>query len=140
MDRVKKLTKAQLLSEYQRITKENQPTKGTYIKTLKHEDIFEIPVNKTSIIYPIKNGKKNVKILDEFYDVKAEIATIDSYSAHADYSEIIHFLSCQNKKKVKTIFLVHGDTNAKIIFKEKLIKEGFLDIVIPHKNKIIHLS
>ena len=111
-----------------------------YISDSKHTILIVGYCTTNSLGGQIKNGKKNVKILDEFYDVKAEIATIDSYSAHADYSEIIHFLSCQNKKKVKTIFLVHGDTNAKIIFKEKLIKEGFLDIVIPHKNKLIHLS
>ena len=57
MERVKKLTKKKLLSEYQRIAKEETPTKGTYIKTLKHEDIFDEPVNKTSTIYPIKDNK-----------------------------------------------------------------------------------
>jgi hypothetical protein len=57
MDRVKKLTKKQLLSEMARLSKEQTPSKGTYIKTLKHEDIFDEPVNKTSIIYPIKDNK-----------------------------------------------------------------------------------
>lgn len=83
----------------------------------------------------IKDGEKSVKIFGEFFDVKADIEMIDSYSAHADYSELIRFLSCQDKKKVKKIFLVHGESDSKISFKEKLMKEGYEEIIIPHKGE-----
>jgi metallo-beta-lactamase family protein len=72
------------------------------------------------------SGQKSVRIFGEDFDVKAEVETILSYSAHADYSELIKFLSCQDKKKVKKVFLVHGEEDAKNGFKEKLLKEGFL--------------
>jgi metallo-beta-lactamase family protein len=76
-----------------------------------------------------------VKIFGDLFEVRADVEVIDSYSAHADYKELIRFLSCQDKAKVKQVFLIHGDPEAKISFKEKLINEGYLDVVIPNKNE-----
>lgn len=88
----------------------------------------------------IKEKQKQVKIFSKEYDVNADIEVIDSYSAHADYNELIRFLSCQDKEKIKKIFLVHGDPEAKISFKEKLEKIGYKHIVIPHKHDVFHLD
>jgi metallo-beta-lactamase family protein len=88
----------------------------------------------------IREGAKKVKIFGEEYDVNAEIEIIDSYSAHADYNELIRFLSCQNKEKLKKIFLVHGDLEAKISLKEKLVNEKYNDVVIPNKQESFNLS
>ena len=84
-------------------------------------------------------GEKRVRIFGDFFDVKAEVASILSLSAHADYSEMIKFLSCQDKKKVKKIFLVHGEQEAKVSFKEKLLAEGYADISIPLKGESFNL-
>jgi metallo-beta-lactamase family protein len=88
----------------------------------------------------IREGQKVVKIFGDEYEVNADVEIIDSYSAHADYRELIRFLSCQDKQKVKKIFLVHGDSPAKISFKEKLITEGFKEVIIPHKNETFILG
>jgi metallo-beta-lactamase family protein len=45
----------------------------------------------------------------------------------------LRFLSCQDASKVKTMFLVHGEDEAKISFKEKLIEKGFSKVIIPEK-------
>ena len=87
----------------------------------------------------IKSGEKQVKIFGEFHEVNADVEIIDSYSAHADYNELIRFLSCQVKSKVKKLFLVHGDPDAKISFKNKLVDEGFEEIIIPNKNEVFAL-
>ena len=84
----------------------------------------------------IKDGDKQVKIFGEMHEVKADVEIIDSYSAHADYNELIRFLSCQDKEKVKKIFLVHGETEAKVSFKEKLDKEGYKEVIIPKRNEV----
>ena len=88
----------------------------------------------------IRDKQKSVKIFGEMHEVNAEIEIIDSYSAHADYGELIKFLSCQDSKLVKKIFLVHGEAEAKISFKEKLIKEGYKEIIIPHKGETFLLK
>lgn len=88
----------------------------------------------------IRAGKKTVKIFGDYFDVNADVEIIDSYSAHADYQELIQFLSCQNKEKVKKIFLVHGELESKISFKGKLMQEGYKEIIIPNKGESFLLS
>ena len=88
----------------------------------------------------IKSGEKEVKIFGQFHEVKADVEVIDSYSAHADYSELIRFLSCQDKSKIKKLFLVHGDIDAKVSFKEKLMTEGFKEVIIPNKTEVFILN
>ena len=79
----------------------------------------------------IRNGEKVVRIFGEDHEVKADVRIMDSYSAHGDYKEMIQYLSCQNKKQVKQLFLVHGEYETQLNFKEKLIDEGFRHITIP---------
>jgi metallo-beta-lactamase family protein len=79
------------------------------------------------------DGEQSVHIFGEYYNVKADIESILSYSAHADYSELLRFLSCQDAAKVKTIFLVHGEDEAKVSFNGKLIEKGFNEVIIPEK-------
>ncbi len=81
----------------------------------------------------LKNKPKQVKIFGEPHDVKAEIAVMDSFSAHADYQEIISYLNCQNPLLVKKIFLVHGEIDNQIAFKNHLKDAGFLNVFIPKK-------
>lgn len=81
------------------------------------------------------NGEKRVHIFGDFFDVKARIESILSLSAHADYSEIIRFLSCQDKTKIKKIFLVHGEAEAKASLREKLLAENYNDVSIPTKGQ-----
>lgn len=88
----------------------------------------------------IREGRKQVKIFGDYFEVKAEVEIIDSYSAHADYNELLKFLSCQDKNLVKKIFLVHGELGAKLAFKEKLMAEGYKEINIPNKGESFILS
>jgi metallo-beta-lactamase family protein len=85
-------------------------------------------------------GNKEVHIFGDYFQVKADIQAIHSYSAHADYGELIRYLSCQDKQKVKGLFLVHGETESKVSFKEKLEAEGYKNIIIPNKGESFVLS
>lgn len=88
----------------------------------------------------IRDRKKKVKIFGDYFTLNADVEIIDSYSAHADYSELLRFLSCQDVKKVAKLFLVHGEKEAKISFKEKLIHAGFSMVIIPTKGEAFQLS
>lgn len=88
----------------------------------------------------LMRGDKRVHIYGEYFDVKARIESILSLSAHADYSEIVRYLSCQDKKQVKKIFLVHGENEAKVSLKDKLITEGYRDVSIPLKGESFKLD
>lgn len=88
----------------------------------------------------LRAGNKVVKIFGVEHEVKAEVIIIDSYSAHGDYKEMIRYLSCQDKKKIKKLFLVHGEYDVQVNYKEKLIDEGFKHITIPEQNDIVELN
>ena len=88
----------------------------------------------------LMEGDKEVRIFGETYPVNARVEIIAGYSAHADYKELIKFLSCQERKSVKNIFLVHGEENAKKEFKTKLIAEGFEQVEIAGKGKTYELN
>lgn len=79
----------------------------------------------------LKRGNKTVRIFGEEYPVKANVEVMDSFSAHADYEEMIGYLSSQDKSQVKAIFLVHGDLDTQQVFRQKLLAEGFQKVHIP---------
>ena len=87
----------------------------------------------------LKEGNKMVRIFGEEYKVKARIETIDAYSAHGDYEEMLQYLDCQNPALVKKVFLVHGDYPAMNFFRGKLIEKGFVNVEIPEKGDMVEL-
>ena len=87
----------------------------------------------------LKNQAKKVTIFGKEYAVRAEVAVMDSFSAHADYQEIIQYLSCQDKNKVKKLFLVHGEVETQEIFKKKLLVEGYKTVEIPSLHELVML-
>jgi len=85
-------------------------------------------------------GAKEVGIFGIEHEVHAEIGQIKSMSAHGDYEDLSQWLACQDKKLVKKLFLVHGEYDVQIAFKDRLIKKGFADIEIPEKHFEIGLT
>lgn len=79
----------------------------------------------------LKRGDEEVRIFGETYQVKAKVEVMDSFSAHADYEELIAFLKCQDATQIKKLFLVHGEYEAQLVFKQRLHAEGFADVEIP---------
>lgn len=79
----------------------------------------------------LKRGDKQVNIFGEKFDVKCQVASMESFSGHGDYNEMIDFLSCQNPDLVKKVFLVHGEYDTQLSFKLKLEAKGYKDIYIP---------
>jgi metallo-beta-lactamase family protein len=79
----------------------------------------------------LKIGKKEVHIFGDVYPVNANVESIDSYSAHADYQEMLDWLECQNKVEVKRLFIVHGEIETQQDFKSKLQDTGFNAVYIP---------
>jgi metallo-beta-lactamase family protein len=83
----------------------------------------------------LKRGDAEVKIFGEAFSVRARVEVMDSFSAHADYTELIQFLKCQDPLQVKTLFLVHGEYENQLAFKHKLEAEGFHNIEIPEQGQ-----
>lgn len=85
-------------------------------------------------------GQPFVHIFGEEYDVKAEVRSIRSMSAHGDYEDLLKFLSCQDPEQVRNIFLVHGEYPVQQIFRDKILEKGFKQVAIPERHQEVHLD
>jgi metallo-beta-lactamase family protein len=94
---------------------------------------------KNSLGDKLLSGVSSIQLFDIDIEVKADIEKIYSFSAHADSKEMLTYLSSQNKKQIKKIFLVHGEKESKIAWQKVLIKNDFKNIVIPEKNQIFEI-
>ncbi len=81
-------------------------------------------------------GNKEVSIFGKPYEVKARVEVMGSYSAHADYNEMLDYLSCQKKEDVKKVFLVHGEYDVQVDWRAKLIAAGFSNVEIPEMKSV----
>jgi len=88
----------------------------------------------------LRNGKTEVTIFGEKHEVAAEVGKIECLSAHADYEDLTHWLSCQNPAKVKKLILVHGDYEVQQDLQDRLLKKGFRDVEIPAMHQTIGLG
>lgn len=79
----------------------------------------------------ILEGADEVSIFGVRHPVKAKIEKIEAFSGHGDYNEMADFLDCQDKSQVKKVFLVHGDYDAQLAYKNTLASRGFQNIEIP---------
>ncbi len=85
-------------------------------------------------------GDHEVHIFGELFEVKAGVQSIKSMSAHGDYEDLLHFISCQDTEKVKKIFLVHGEYEVQQHFREKILAKGFPAVEIPYQHQKIDLK
>jgi metallo-beta-lactamase family protein len=88
----------------------------------------------------LRNGNKEVTIFGNVYNVKAQVATMENFSAHGDYLEMIDYLKLQDPNKLRKIFLVHGEYETQKDFAEKLVNKGYLNIEIPEKGETFNLN
>ena len=88
----------------------------------------------------LKNGDKEVKIFGQWHEVNAEVGQIRSMSAHGDYSDLLHFLDCQDPMKVKKVFLVHGEPDVQKDFRQKILQKGFNSVEIPAMHQEVAID
>lgn len=88
----------------------------------------------------LKSKPDHVNIFGKRFDVKADIQDIASMSAHGDYEDLLQWLTCQNPEKVRKLFLVHGDYEVQVNFRDRLLRKGFTDVQIPELHEVKELS
>lgn len=79
----------------------------------------------------LMNGDKEVTIYGKPYPVNAKVEVMRTLSAHADYRDLIRFVSVNPPENVKRLFLVHGEYEVQKNFRDKLHNKGFKEIEIP---------
>jgi metallo-beta-lactamase family protein len=84
-------------------------------------------------------GDEQVNIFGDPVPVKAEILRMEHYSAHADRTELIRYLNCQEQEKVAKLILVHGVKEAAQSFAEMARTHGFKDVIVARRGETIEL-
>ena len=85
----------------------------------------------------LRTGVEKIKMFGEWKPVNAEIVIMDSFSAHADRNEMAEFLS--NQKKLKKLFLVHGEYETQRNFKAFLEGKGMQHVEVPDLEETFEL-
>ncbi|TDH26054.1 MBL fold metallo-hydrolase [Segetibacter sp. 3557_3] len=91
-----------------------------------------------SLAGQLLNGNSKVKIFGELFQVKAEIGSMQSMSAHGDYEDLLKFISGQRPDTLKKIFLVHGEYAVQKDFANRLTGLGF-QVEIPGMHYAIEI-
>ena len=73
----------------------------------------------------IVERQSEVKIFGDVYKLRAEVAILNAFSAHADYAEILEYINKLDRSKLKGIFLVHGEPEAQEHLKGLLEEQGY---------------
>ncbi len=71
-----------------------------------------------------------VKIFGEEYHVKAQVVTINGFSAHADRPELVDYARQMVNPDLKAVFVVHGEESASLALAEALadLTEGQVSV------------
>lgn len=85
----------------------------------------------------LQNGEKNVRIFGDTFAVKAEIQTLNAFSAHADRLELFRYAK---GAKPGQMFLVHGEQDQRESFAELLRDRLKIDVTLPANGDSFDLS
>jgi metallo-beta-lactamase family protein len=87
----------------------------------------------------ILEGRPSVKIHGREVPINCTVANIDTFSGHADYSEILAWLMGFNRPPEKT-FIVHGEAEASTSLAEKIRLHYGWDVVVPEQGATFELD
>lgn len=81
------------------------------------------------------DGATEAKIFGEIYTRRCEVRKLDGLSAHADCDELLALVRRQDPKKLKHIFLVHGETEPAEALAESIRALGFPNVHVPFEGE-----
>ena len=82
----------------------------------------------------ILEHQPKLKIFGDEYPLKAEVVEMHSFSAHADHNDLVDFANNFDRKKLRNIFLVHGEKDEQSALSQSLDQIGFKNIAAPMKG------
>ncbi len=76
-------------------------------------------------------GARNIKIHGQSYAIKAEIAELNSLSAHADSDELLDWMTPLKGSPPKAVFVTHGEPKAAEALRDRIEVDLSVNAVIP---------
>ncbi len=86
------------------------------------------------------DGKSQVRIFGQEYDVKAEVRRLEGSSGHADQQELLNWAGRINDAgSLKKVALVHCELDSATEMKSELVKSGIDSVIIPARGDSMEL-
>ncbi|MCJ7733003.1 MAG: MBL fold metallo-hydrolase [Anaerolineales bacterium] len=86
----------------------------------------------------LADQEKEIKIFGKTYQRRAEVVTINGYSAHAGQNGLIEYAR-STQDTLKKVFLVHGEPRGAEPLMEKLKGMGIKDVFYPQRGDVFDL-
>jgi metallo-beta-lactamase family protein len=115
-----------------------------------HHLMHRLPDERNSVVFVgfqaagtrgryLVEGARTIRIYGIDYPVRAEIKSIQGFSAHGDANELLRWLQSFKTAPLKT-FLVHGEPRAIVAMKERILeKHPDWPVAIPHYRETFEL-
>ncbi len=87
----------------------------------------------------IVERRETVRIFGQPHRLKAEVAVMNYYSAHADEPGLLDFIGELDRDRLERVFLVHGAPERQDTFAEALRAEGYRGVHAPHRGEVVEL-
>lgn len=95
---------------------------------------------KHTLARKIMDGDKVVKIFGEGHSVRAKIKIMDAFSAHADRRNLLDYVDINSPKRLKHIFLVHGEPDQALPLRDGIRSKGFENVYYPESTQTFILD
>lgn len=90
----------------------------------------------------IVERREVVRIFGDEHPLRAEVEVLNGFSAHADADELrdFAFRVMERGRRLKKIFLVHGEEDQQRPFAEYLRKLLNIDVIVPERGQVFQLG
>ncbi len=80
----------------------------------------------------IMERQPKVKIFGEPYKLRAEVAVLNAFSAHADYNDLLAYVRRLDYRRLREIFLVHGEPDAQKHLQKLLREKNYRTTIVKY--------
>jgi metallo-beta-lactamase family protein len=84
-------------------------------------------------------GAKSIRMFGKEFEIKCRVETLDQFSDHADYEEILGWLK-NFKRPPKRTFVVHGEPAGALALQERIVKTYGWDVHIAKYLETVNLE
>jgi metallo-beta-lactamase family protein len=87
----------------------------------------------------LAEGQKNLEIMGQVYQRKADVVTIRGFSAHAGQNDLIEY-ALASKDSLKGVYLVHGEQKTAETLRDELQAVGLEKVLAPYQKQVVELE
>lgn len=95
---------------------------------------------KETLARKIMDGQHIVKVFGEEHVVRCKMSVIDAFSAHADRHDLLNYVDLNPPSRLKHVFLIHGEPDQAISFKDALRSKGYQNVHIPAQGEVFNYT